>query len=86
MRLTPYARLAWEHEFSTDRKIDASLLALPGSGFTVSGAPAVSDAARVTTGVKLDISNAVALYAAFDGAFSGSGNLYSGKGGVRVTW
>ena len=85
-QLTPYARLAWEHEFNTSRRIGASLVSLPGSGFTVSGAPAVSDAARVVAGAKLDITNMVAVYAAFDGAFSGSGNFYSGKGGIRIAW
>jgi uncharacterized protein with beta-barrel porin domain/membrane-associated phospholipid phosphatase len=86
LTLTPYARLAWEHEFSKDRTINATLASLPGSSFTVSGAQAVSDAARVTTGLKLNINQSLSLYAAFDGAFSGSGNSYAGKGGIRYTW
>ena len=86
IRVVPFARIAWEHEFNTDRTIDASFLALPGSGFTVAGTPAVSDAARITAGAKLDITNAVAIYGSFDGAFSGNGALYGGKGGVRVTF
>lgn len=81
-----YARLAWEHEFTTDRTINASLSSLPGASFNVSGAPAASDAARVSAGAKLDISNSLGLYVAFDGAFSGAGNSYAGKGGVRFTW
>jgi uncharacterized protein with beta-barrel porin domain/membrane-associated phospholipid phosphatase len=84
--LTPYARLAWEHEFSTDRSVNATLLALPGSNFTVYGAPAVSDAARVQAGVKLNINQSLGVYAGFDGSFSGSGNSYAGKGGLRYTW
>jgi uncharacterized protein with beta-barrel porin domain len=86
MRVVPFARIAWEHEFDTDRMIRASFSALPGSGFTVAGTPAVSDAARITAGAKLDLTNAVAIYGSFDGAFSGNGNLYGGKGGVRVTF
>ena len=86
MSLTPYARVAWEHEFSTDRKIDASLLSLPGSNFSVYGAPAIEDAARVVAGAKLNVTNAVALYVGFDGALSGSGQTYGGKGGLRIVW
>lgn len=82
----PYARVAWEHEFSTDRTIDASLVSLPGSNFQVYGAPAASDAARVSAGAKLNINPSLSVYASFDGAFSGSGNSYGGKGGLRYTW
>jgi outer membrane autotransporter protein len=84
--LTPYARLSWEHEFNTDRSLTASLLALPGSGFTVYGASAAADVARLNTGFKLDVSANVALFASFDGEFSDRGNTYAGTGGVKIRW
>jgi hypothetical protein len=56
-------------------------LGLPSSSFTVYCAPAVSDAARMTAGAKLDVTKAVALCV----AFSGAGNSYGGRGVVRVT-
>jgi len=52
----------------------------------VYGAPAAANLARVDAGVKLDVRANVALYVAFDGALSGSGNAYSGRGGFRVIW
>jgi subtilase-type serine protease len=84
--LTPYARLSWEHEFNTDRSIAASLLSLPGSAFTVYGASAASDVARVNAGFKLDVSANVAVFTSFDGEFSGRGNSYTGTGGVKIRW
>ena len=84
--LTPYARLSWEHEFSTDRSIAASLLSLPGSAFTVYGASAASDVARVNAGFKLDVSANVAVFTNFDGEFSDRGNSYTGTGGVKIRW
>ena len=84
--LTPYARLSWEHEFNTDRSIAASLLSLPGSAFTVYGASAASDVARVNAGFKLDVSANVAVFTNFDGEFSDRGNSYTGTGGVKIRW
>jgi outer membrane autotransporter protein len=84
--LTPYARLSWEHEFNTDRSIAASLLSLPGSAFTVYGASAASDVARVNAGFKLDVSANVAVFTSFDGEFSDRGNSYTGTGGVKIRW
>jgi outer membrane autotransporter protein len=84
--LTPYARFSWEHEFSTDRRNTAFLLALPSQSFTVAGASAAEDALRFNTGFKLDINANVAVFAAFDGEFSDRGNSYSGTGGVKFRW
>jgi outer membrane autotransporter protein len=84
--LSPFARIAWEHEFNTDRNISASFEALPGAAYTVYGASAASDLARLNVGVKLAVTQNVALFTTFDGAFSGSGNSYAGTGGVKVSW
>ena len=83
--LSPFARVAWEHEFNTDRSITASLVSLP-SGFTVSGAAAAANAAHLTAGVKLDVSANVAAFAYLDGQWSGQGNSYSGLGGLKIVW
>lgn len=82
--LAPFIRVAWEHEFSPWRQMTASLQALPGYGFTVYGARAASDLARVNLGANLELSQAVAIYGNFDGAFSDAGNFYAGQGGVRI--
>jgi outer membrane autotransporter protein len=83
--LTPYVRISWEHEFNPDRSITASLLALPAN-FTVYGASAAEDLARINTGFKLDVSANVALFGSFDGEFSDRGNSYAGTGGVKIRW
>jgi uncharacterized protein with beta-barrel porin domain len=86
LMLIPFARVAWEHEFSTGRDITASFQSLPGSGFTVYGAPAGANLARVDAGVNVNVLTNLALYAEFDGAFSGAGNAYAGRGGLRFIW
>jgi subtilase-type serine protease len=84
--LTPYARFSWEHEFSPDRRNTAFLLALPSPSFTVPGAPPAEDALRFNSGLKLDVSANVAVFAAFDGEFSDRGNAYTGTGGIKFRW
>ncbi len=84
--LTPYARLSWEHEFKADRSITASFLALPGASFTVYGPAAAQDVARLNTGFKFDVTQNIVVFGAFDGEFSGRGDVYTGTGGVKFRW
>lgn len=84
--LTPYARVAWEHEFRTVRSMDAAFQALPGSNFIVYGAPGAADLARVDAGATVNLMANLVLYAEFDGAFAGNGSGYAGRGGVRLSW
>jgi autotransporter-associated beta strand protein len=50
------ARLAWAHEYQTTGTVSAWFQSLPGSNFTVSGAPLPQDAGivRVTSNLQLD--------------------------------
>ena len=82
----PFARVSWEHEFDTNRQETASLLSLPASAFTVQGAAAAQDVARVQTGLKADLSSGVGVFANFDGQFSGRGDAYAGTGGLVIRW
>ena len=84
--VTPFVRATWEHEFHPDRRLDAALLAVPGSDFTVSGASAAEDAARVNAGLKVAVANHVEISASFDGAFSGRSESYGGNGGLKISW
>jgi autotransporter-associated beta strand protein len=86
MMLSPYARLAWVHEFNPNRAINASFIALPGAAFTVDGPRAASDAARIDAGAKLALAPNAWVFASFDGEFSDRGQSYAGKGGVRIAW
>jgi outer membrane autotransporter protein len=84
--VSPYARLSWMHEFSPTRQISPSFIGLPGTSFTVVGAPAARDAAKVEVGSKLAISRSVKAFVSFDGAFAERSEAYAGKGGFNFVW
>jgi outer membrane autotransporter protein len=84
--LTPFARVAWTHEFNPDRSVNVSLTSSPEASFSPYGAAAPGDAARVNAGLKLDVTKNVGLYAFFDGEFSGHSQSYAGNGGVKISW
>ena len=84
--LTPFARVAWVHEFNPDRSIHSNLTLSPAAFFAPEGAAAASDMARVRAGARLDVTGRVALFAYFDGEFSSQGQSYAGTGGVRISW
>jgi outer membrane autotransporter protein len=84
--VTPYARLAWLHEFKPDSRIDASFISVPGASFTVAGARAASDAAKIDSGLRLALNEQTALSASFNSELAGHSRTYAGTGGLRVTW
>ena len=86
MAWSPFARVSWVHEFDPARDITASLTSLTGSTFTVDGARAASDSAKVDLGSQLAITRNVSLIASFNGEFSGREQIYSGTGAIRVSW
>ena len=53
--LKPYARVSWVHEFEPNRQVTASFINMPAAAFTVDGARAASDAARIDAGAKFAI-------------------------------
>jgi T5SS/PEP-CTERM-associated repeat protein/autotransporter-associated beta strand protein len=83
---SPYARVSWVHEFDPARNVSASFIAMPGSGFTVDGPRAASNAARLDLGSKLALTRTSSLFASFDGEFSDRSQSYAGKGGFKVNW
>jgi uncharacterized protein with beta-barrel porin domain len=86
MTLSPFARVSWVHEFDPARNITASLIALNNPAFTVDGARAASDSAKVDLGSQLAVTRNVSLMASFNGEFSGREQIYSGTGAIRVSW
>jgi autotransporter-associated beta strand protein len=48
-----YGRLAWAHDFVNAPSMNASFQALPGSSFTVTGAPIANDSALTTAGAQV---------------------------------
>jgi outer membrane autotransporter protein len=84
--LTPFARVAWVHEFDPSRGVDSSLTLSPAAAFSANGALAASDAAKVTAGLRLDLTNRVALFGYFDGEFADRSQTYTGNAGVKISW
>jgi outer membrane autotransporter protein len=79
--LTPFVRVAWVHEYNPERVVDSFLTASPGASLTTEGASAPEDAARVDAGLKLDVSERIAVFGLFEGEFSDRGQSYGGVGG-----
>ncbi|MDO9384093.1 MAG: ice-binding family protein [Hyphomicrobiaceae bacterium] len=84
--LQPFARVAWLHEFDADREADAFLTSSPTASFTVEGASASSDLAKVNLGVNFQMTERAGLFAYAEGELSGQSQSYSGNGGFRLTW
>ncbi|CAN5138697.1 hypothetical protein BH11PSE4_BH11PSE4_41020 [soil metagenome] len=84
--LTLRGRLAWAHDFNTDRAIGATFQALPGATFVVNGATQPRDAALTTASAELRWMNGWSAAATFEGEFSDFARSYAGKGTVRYTW
>jgi uncharacterized protein with beta-barrel porin domain len=59
---------------------------LPGSAFTVNGAPIPHDSALTTAGAKLFLAANWMLLAKFDGEFARGSQTYAGTGTLRYTW
>ncbi len=70
MRLTPQARLSWQHEFlDSTQAIDSSFAAGPGPVFSVDG-PAISrDSLRLSAGLHLQITRTIGAYVFYGGQF-----------------
>jgi len=84
--LSPLARLSWVHEFKADRQVEASFISIPSTLFTVDGARAARDSVRLDTGMTLTLNQSVALFASFNGEFSGDSQMASATGGAKIAW
>jgi autotransporter-associated beta strand protein len=84
--LTLRGRLAWAHDYDTDRNVSAVFQTLPGAAFVVSGAAQARDSALTTASAELKWLNHWSAAATFEGEFSGVSSFYAGKGVVSYTW
>jgi len=82
----PFVHAAWVHEFEPSRTITASLTTLPVPAFTIAGASAASDLARLDLGSRLAINRSWELSGRVTGEFSNLGHSYSGMGALRASW
>jgi uncharacterized protein with beta-barrel porin domain len=79
-------RLAWAHDYNTDRSIGATFQTLPGASFVVNGAAQAADKALTTASAEVRWMNGVSLAGTFEGEFSGNSRSYAGKGVARYQW
>lgn len=84
--LNAWVRAAWVHEFLTDRSVAAGFNVLPGTNFTVDGARAASDAARIDVGLRYAVGSQTSLFANGNVELSGRGQALAGTIGLRVIW
>ena len=84
--LTLRGRLAWAHDFNTDRNVTALFQTLPGAAFVVNGAAQAHDSALTTASAELKWLNGWSAAATFEGQFSNVTNSYAGKGVMRYSW
>ena len=79
-------RLAWAHDFNTDRNVQATFQALPGSAFVVNGATPAADTALTTIAAEMAWRNGWSTSITADAQLSDTTHSYSGKGVVRYSW
>lgn len=84
--LTLRGRVAWAHDFNSDRSASATFQTLPGASFVVNGAAQARDAALTTTSAEMKWTNGWAVAGIFEGEFSDVTRSYAGKGVVRYAW
>ncbi len=80
------SRVAWAHDFNTDRNVTATFGALPGATFVTSGAARAADALLTSASAELKFNNGWTLSGTVDGEFSKTTRSYSGRGAVRYAW
>jgi len=81
-----WVRAAWVHEFLADRSVTAGFTILPGGTFTVDGAKAAYNAARLDMGVKYAVGEQTLLYANGGAELSNRGQTIGGTIGLRFVW
>lgn len=87
MRIDPYARVAWAHEFG-DRSatVTASFVGAPTSSFRVTGARRDRDTFLLGAGFEMTVTPTIGLFAGYSGDVSSTGNSHAGSAGVRIRW
>jgi uncharacterized protein YhjY with autotransporter beta-barrel domain len=86
MPLQLRAKLAWAHDWVSNPALNASFESLPGTSFTVFGAPIPHNSALTSAGAQLFFTPNWSFLAKFDGEFASGAQLYAGSGTLKYTW
>jgi autotransporter-associated beta strand protein len=80
------AQLAWAHDWVSNPALNASFESLPGTSFTVDGAPIPKNSALTSEEAEWWLNADWSLIAKFDGEFASGSQTYAGSGTLRYTW
>jgi len=81
-----HGRLAWAHDWVSGAAQTVAFQALPGSAFSVNGAPFAANSALTTAMAEWRFKPRWSLTAKFDGEFARSTQTYAGTGMLRYWW
>jgi len=81
-----FGRVAWAHDFVSNPALSAAFEALPGSSFTVFGAPIPHDSALTSAGAQYFLSPTWSVIGKFYGNFAAGYQTYAGTGTLRYAW
>ena len=84
--LTLRSRLAWAHDYDTNRSIGATFQTLPAASFVVNGAAQSSDKALTTASAEVKWRNGFSLSGTVEGEFASNLRSYTGKAVARYQW
>lgn len=79
-------RAAWAHDEWSNLNYTPSFLALPGSGWTETGAPPPRDLLLASAVAEVSFSNGISLAGKFDAELSEHSQTYVGTARLRYTW
>ncbi|MFO0988684.1 MAG: autotransporter outer membrane beta-barrel domain-containing protein [Alphaproteobacteria bacterium] len=87
MRIDPYARVAWAHEFG-DRSatVTASFVGAPTSSFRVTGARRDRDTFLLGAGFEMTVTPTIGVFAGYSGDVSSTSTSHAGSAGLRIRW
>ncbi len=80
------SRVAWAHDFVANPSLNAAFESLPGTSFTVNGAPIPPNSALTSIGAQYFLTSQWTLEAKFGGEFANGSQTYSGAGTLRYSW
>jgi uncharacterized protein with beta-barrel porin domain len=86
MPVTLFSRVAWVHDFNTDRTATATFQTLPGASFVVNGASPAHDSALTTIGARIAMGRGWTLAGQIDGEEGGGWHTIAGNATLRKTW
>jgi uncharacterized protein with beta-barrel porin domain len=84
--LTPWAQVAFIHEFLTARNNSETLVAIPGAAQQVYGPKAAQNIVQLKGGAQFNITRTASLFVSGQADLAANQWVFGGKGGFRYGW